>query len=273
MKSTDFHDLAARRAWLASLFSRHEPVLACPTLERLARRDKAAAATLVRYGRLMDETKLAAANDNDDTAPDMRREVRPSVSELMEAAASDVVLSFSSPEEANSGWNIRFHEGALRAHHRGLDYCGALVFQNGRLVSWGKTKRGAPLRPVERQRSPRGTAIPPRPEGAVRYLLPANDNTPIASGANFLAGVKGKKGNTTKPDIGEHDAAEELARSQVRETVRARLGTHGAVLDAALSDATARDIGEAFGFKGKTAERRGILAIRAALEEFEKMAA
>lgn len=272
-KSDDFTNLAARREWLSSLPVKHVSVLASPTLERLSRTDRSAAAALVRYREIMSEKRPVAANDNHSSNVDARREIRPSVDELLVGAGGELVIKFASREEVAGGWWIRWRDGALHAWCGGQLHCGALVFRKGQLASWGVTKRGKSLSPVDRQRQLRGTHSVGRTEEAVRFLLPANDNAPIAKGAMFLGGIKGKKGNTTVPDLGELDAADKLHADRRREAVRVSLGLHAAVLDAAISDSTAKEIGEAFGYTGKTAERRGIAAIRIALAEFQKIAA
>jgi len=275
----EFTTLAERRAWLETLPDKALPVMAWPTIERLSRlASPNAARALYSYAALMDPARIPLAdNDNDPAAPvmdlELRHEVRPSISETMRGAEDDLSITFATRAEANSGWRITTEGGRLVAYMRGAVHVGALIFRNGALASWGKTARGKDLKPVERQRQPKGAARAPRSEVRIRELLPESDNTPIAKGAFWFGGLKGRKGTGTKPDIGDHAAAEEMARNQRRQAVRLALGDKCWILDAAITDATAREIGELLGHLGKTAERRGIAAINDALEHFQKIAA
>lgn len=275
----EFQTLAERRTWLSTLPEKAQPVMAWPTLERLARLPSpSAAAALWQYAKLMDPHRLPIAdNDNDPDASDLdvelRHEIRPSEDELV-AAAADGMRTFVRADRRPTGWHIVARQEAVLIVDGSNVQLGNLKFRGGKLVSWGATSRGNDLRPIERQRMPRGSAVVTRSEADIRRdLLPTNDNTPIAKGAYWFGGKKGKKGTVTKPDIGDHAAAEELARNQRREYVRMRLGNKVWILDAAITDATAREIGELLGFTGKTAERHGISAINDAIAEFEKIAA
>ena len=274
-----FADPAERRAWLASLPSEYKPVLAWPTIERLSRLESPAAAkALYSYAELMNPAKPIAANDNDPSAPamdaDARHEVRPSIDELMRAADADLVVTFACKEDASTGWRIITENDRPVAFVRGTKLVGSLAFRGGKLVSWGTTAHGQPLKALERQRMPRGAARPARSEATIRRdLLSKGDMTPIAKGARFLAGIKGKKGITTRPDVGDFAAGEEMARNQRQWAVRLALAEKAWILDLAIGDTTAREIGELLGATGKTAERRGIAAINDAIAEFQKIAA
>ncbi|QLF70179.1 hypothetical protein FE840_011870 [Peteryoungia desertarenae] len=269
----EFATLADRRAWLATLPDKAAPVMAWPTLERLARLPSpSAAAALWRYAKLMDPHKFPTAdNDNDPDAADLdcelRHEVRPTVKELMAAAGRPARVVY---QVDAVGWSIIRKSWKPHCTASGVEL-GSLTFRNGKLVSWGKTTKGKDLKPVERQRMPKGAASSARLESDIRFLL--SSKAPIAKGAFFFGGKKGKKGTGTQPDIGDHAAAEELARNQHRQAVRLALGEKVWILDAAITDATAREIGELMGFTGKTAERRGIAAINDAIAAFEKIAA
>ncbi|MBU2483894.1 MAG: hypothetical protein KKG78_02325 [Alphaproteobacteria bacterium] len=270
-------DLKARRAWLDGLPKDYKPVMAWPTLERLSRlASPDAAQALYRYKELMQPARITAANDNDPDGPEMdaemRHEVRPTVDEMLQAASVGS-RTFVRSERTADGWQI-VHRQEARLDVDGSNVLlGNLTFREGKLTSWGTTTRGKDLKPVERQRTPKGAARPARRESDIRFLLPANDNTPILKGAYWFGGRKGKKGITTRPDIGDHDAAVEMARNQRRNATRLALGNHAWVLDAAITDSTARDIGELMGATGKTAERRGIAAINEAIKELQKIAA
>lgn len=253
----DFADNNARRAWLEKLPADAKPVLAWPTFERLSRlASPEAAGALYRYKELMEPARMPAANDNDPDAPEMgeelRHEIRPTIRELM-AAIHD--------EEGNR-LPVAVNDNDVQI--------GALSFRDGTLVKWGTTERGKDLWPVERQRMPKGATHQARPAERIRYLV--KTDAPIAKGAIFLGGKKGGKGITTRPDIGDHDAAIEMARNQRRAATRLALGDHAWVLDAAITDSTAREVGEMLGHAGKAAERRGIAAISDAIKEFQKIA-
>lgn len=268
--------LAERRAWLATLPDHYKPVLAWPTAERLARLESpAAAAALFRYAELDRPARPVAVNDNDPDNPmdaDARHEYRPSVDEVLAAANADLVLTFDSRERANNGWRIGTVDGRPVGFVGEVTLLGHLRFERGALVAWGATKRGKPLRPVERRRAPRGGAAASRPEARIRELV--KTDMPIARGAGWLAGITRPKGNARRPDMGEAEAALELQRNARRDAVRLALGpVHARVLDLAITDASAREIGEQFGHVAKTAERKAIRMINAAIEELQKIAA
>ncbi|WP_337267112.1 hypothetical protein [Oryzifoliimicrobium ureilyticus] len=232
----------------------------------------------------MSPLHVVVANDNaDDLAapegdPDMRHEVRPTEGELMKAASGGLRCSVLS-SKVKGQWTVM----ARRQPVFGVTYVdgvydgyriGDLLFRNGKLLSIGVTAKGMRKMPAERTRQPRGhKAPPPRSQDSIRFLLPANDNTPIAKGAGWLGGITRSKGNATRPDLGEHEAALEIDRARKQRAIRLSLGLDAAVLDAAITDATAKQIGEAFGYSGKTAERRGIEKINAALKRFQEIAA
>ena len=72
-------------------------------------------------------------------------------------------------------------------------------------------------------------------------------------------------------DNGDHLAALEMDRNAKHAAIRLALGLDAAVLDAATKDASARDIGEAFGYAGKTAERQGIVgSLRQVHKRFDR---
>lgn len=270
----EFTDLAARRAWLAARPHKTRPVLVWPTLERLARQKKPFAGLLVRYRDLMAPPTFVAANDNNapETDVDVRSEIRPSENELMVAAAADLIVKFSSAAEANNGWSIRAvceYPVCFRGERATI---GKLVFDRGALTSWGATKKGRTLRPVDRTRQPKGSKPPPRTRSSVRFLL--RSDAPIAEGAGFLGGVTRPRGDTRQPDLGDFEAEIEFQRNASTNALGLAIGsTNQLVLDMAITDASAREIGEALGYCGKRAERQGMRAIDAALEKFSRIAA
>jgi hypothetical protein len=269
----EFTDLAARRAWVAARPHEAKPVLAWPTLERLARHKKPLASMLLRYRDMVAPPKFVAANDNvEDADVDLRSEIRPSENELLAAAAADLVIRFQSAADANTGWSILTVAGYPICFRGERTTIGKLVFDRGVLKSWGATKKGRTLRPVERARQPKGSAPAPRSRLSVRFML--RSDAPIAKGAGFLGGISRARGNTSRPDIGDADAEVEFQRNARRDALGRALGFDAhRVLDMAVTNASAREIGEALGYIGKRAERQGIRAIDAALEKFEKVAA
>jgi hypothetical protein len=76
---------------------------------------------------------------------------------------------------------------------------------------------------------------------------------------DFLAGTVHSTGRSGAPI--ECFAEAEQARRVEDSGLRDRLGAHAEILDLAIGDATAREIGERRGYKGKHAERRGIFLI------------
>ncbi len=273
-------DLAARRAWLKTLPEEAKPVLAWPTAERLSRLENPEAArSLYRYAQLMAPPRMVAANDNDpDVAapegdPDMRHELRPGIDEMLDAASPGMRCRVVSTK-INGRWTVteRHEPGIMVSGTEVL--LGNLIFRDGKLISYGETSRGRRKTPVERTRQPKGYKAPPkRSQESIKFLLPANDNTPIADGAGWLGGVTRATGNSTRQDNGDHLAVLEMDRNAKRAAVRLALGLDASVLDAAITDATAQQIGEAFGYSGKTAERRGIEKINAAIRKLQEIAA
>ncbi|MGJ7042112.1 hypothetical protein J2Y63_005393 [Shinella sp. BE166] len=275
-----FSDLAERRAWLATLPEKYKPVLAWPTAERLSRLESPdAARTLYRYAEMMSPPRMVVANDNEpqvaacEADPDMRHEFRPGENEML-SAASDGLRCAVVSERTASGWKVIERREAMFGLSENGFQLGNLLFRGGKLVSYGETHKGKRKLPAERTRQPKGyKAPPPRSDASIRFLLPSNDNTPIAEGAGWLGGITRPRGNGTRPDIGEHDAVVEMDRSARRSAVRLALGLDADVLDVAITDATAQQIGEAFGYEGKTAERQGIKRINVALKKLEQIAA
>ncbi|WP_221164260.1 hypothetical protein [Rhizobium sp. NLR22b] len=222
---------------------------------------------------------MVTANDNDpDVAapegdPDMRHEMRPSIDEMLDAASPGMRCRVVS-SKINGTWTITDRQKPGFMFAGGQVQLGNLVFRAGKLVCYGETSRGRRKTPVERTRQPKGYKAPPkRSRESIRFLLPANDNTPIADGAGWLGGVTRTTGNSRHQDNGDHMAALEMDRNAKRAAVRLALGIDAAVLDAAITDATAQQIGEAFGYSGKTAERRGIEKINAAIRKLQEIAA
>lgn len=79
---------------------------------------------------------------------------------------------------------------------------------------------------------------------------------------DFLAGKTHSTGRSGAPL--ECFAEVEQSRKAEESNLRTALGAHADVLDLAIGDATAREIGESRGYLGKHAERRGIFLISGA---------
>lgn len=226
---------ALRREYLRTRASQPDPapVLACPTLERLKRNDAEAAQALFHWRDLTTPQPPVAANDNDpavaEFALDAHIEVRPSIEEL---------------QRAWEGHELERVDGQTRL--------GCLVFSSGKLVQYGRTARGKPLRPREDVRRPKGSRLP------------------VDDTGGRLAGLCRSSGLARQGDVGEYAAEAEFVRRDLERRFRSVLGAHADVLDEACTDATARQIGEARGFDGKTAERHGIRLIDQAIAAFRE---
>lgn len=265
--ANDFDSLAERRAWMEARPERTKRVLAWPSLSRLARSNSKKAELLWKFTKLKEIPKTSIIENDEDMSTQCRREIRPSENELIAAAMRCHVVSAKSAD----GWKVILRNDTTMSFKDGEVRIGALLFRNGKLVSFGQTARGVPLKPIEQMRMPNGPKSSKRSTSDIRFLLSSDD--PIAPGATFLAGVTNEKGKTSRPDIGEFEAAEELDRSRAIASLQAKLGPHFHVLEMAISDSTAYQIGVRFGYAGKTAERHGVALIDAALDEFQKIAA
>ena len=253
------NDLASRRAWLATLPTKTKPVLAWPTLERLRdMRTVSAVAALFAYRDLMAPAHDLAANENDPDATSMdadrRLVIRPSDSELF-GAVEEILENDEEPGDKDDAGNFRF--GRFRFS------C------TGRMREFVDTK-GRTVFPHVRQRGARGQKAPARTESNIRFMLVTD--APIAKGAHFFGGVSMPRGNTRTPDAGQCASETEIQRRSHRTALRRALGVHYCkILDMALTDSTAREVGEALGFKGDYAERKAVALIDEALAAFERL--
>jgi hypothetical protein len=136
---------------------------------------------------------------------------------------------------------------------------GELVFRYGVMVQWGKTVRGVALAPREKLRASKGSRKP-KPARDLRWLV--QTDAPIVKNAGFMAGITASTGRSGAPL--ECFAEAEQARKAEEGNLRAALGAHAEILDLAIGDATAREIGERRGYHGKHAERRGIFLVNEA---------
>jgi hypothetical protein len=272
--AASFTDLAARRAFVQRERGNPDPVLNLPSLERLGRTSPDVG-RLWKYWR---DLQTAPAPDvfalpeivvDDGEEPpntgfsetELDLEIRPRVEELQRAWESAPARRVSVVCTVHSGQRfdvqpvidpVVYREGNTRR-------IGDLVFRNGKLVQYGRTERGVALKPIERLGEPKGSRKPP-PTRDFRFLV--RTNAPFARKVDFLAGDIHSTGRSGAPL--ECFAEAEQARKAEEQGLRQMLGAHADILDPAISDATAREIGESRGYHGKHAERRGIFMVNEA---------
>jgi hypothetical protein len=216
---------------------------------------------------------------------------------------------------------------------------GALTFRDGKLVQWGKTGKGSPLKPVERSRGIKGGSSASRTEGAIwAYIklngavspltatpyskpfsaeraigdcydpLPREAPSPknksgrygveearqllqdlgvdgsvpfeelpspailcgdgLVAGDQWTGGVKKPKplGEISSPAGKEPEFVRQVETMSYIDHLRRRLGQHAKVLDMAITDASAREIGIAMGHAPAYGEKRGPALIDAAID-------
>jgi hypothetical protein len=260
-------NLEARRSWLDSLPDNAEPVLAWPTLERLAHRgNEAACRALLDYRNLMAPDADILAVDSytgteDDPADfsvsltaERHHEITPNVKRML---AASLRVSF-----------VRYSDGSAERSHAedgGVSVCrgttgsehtlrlGDLRFSSdGQLLAFRDSKRPNWREPVDRQSREKG-------------IVHANDN-------RHRCDVSRPSGNASKSATG-HTVVDEVMRRFDRKLTLQALGSLSVVMDIATSDAVARNAGEVLGYHGKYAERVGVAKIKEAIERFQKIAA
>lgn len=321
-----------------------QAVLAWPALERLAHRgDMARAFALRHWKNLCYPGSGYEPQPIEDNEPETI-EIRPSESELLRAVGWAVTGDERSPQ---TGKLVPTYERAevdvvtTPNRNGGTDTrVGGLLFRDGKLIEWGVTAKGRPLKPVERPRAGKGGQPTERSEAAIWAYVrtPADTNSPmhavpyqrpfsgepaimdcyeplpreepsakdrsgrfgveearavlqehgvdgavsfedlpvqatmcadgLVPGGQWVGGVKKPK------PLGEISAAAGPEALVVRliETadhlsqLRRLLREHAKVLDLAITNATAREIGIAMGKAPAYAERAGPLLIDAALD-------
>jgi hypothetical protein len=275
LTTDSFADLAARRAYIQRAQSEPVPVLNSPTLERLGRSSPDAVLLWKFWRDLQCESHTdiliadEGGDDDDNTPPGIPKgfsaeqdlEVRPTVDELQrawESAPARRVSVWCTVRNGRRSDVLRVVDPVV-VRNGDTARIGQLMFRHGRLTHWGATGGGVPLRPVERLRAGKGSRKP-QPARNLRWLV--KTDAPIAKNAEFLTGEVHSTGKSGAP--AECFAEREQARKAERVQLRQALGPHAEVLDMAVSDATAREIGERRGHKGKHAERRGAFLINEA---------
>jgi hypothetical protein len=267
-------DLAARRAFVQRAQRKPEPVLNLPQLERLGRvspdavrlwkywRDLQCAPAADVYAEpeiIVDEGEEPANTGFSRAEQDL--EVRPTVDEMRRAWESAPARRVSVHCVVRSGRRFDVQPVIDPVVYRKGEktLIGQMLFRKGRLVRWGKTARGIALKPLERLRAEKGSRKKP-PARDLRWLV--QTDAPFARVLDFLAGENASTGRSGAPI--ECFAEAEQARKAEDKSLRVALGGHAEILDMAISDATAREIGESCGFKGKHAERHGTFLINEA---------
>lgn len=268
--SDSFTDIAARRVFVQRIQRKPEPVLNLPQLERLGRvapevvqlwkywRDLQCAPAADVYAEpeiIVDEGEEPANTGFSTAEQDL--EDRPTVDELLRAIEGAGRVSVVCMVQNGQRSDVR--EACRPLELGNTTRIGDLVFRNGRLISYGRTARGVVLKPVERLRAEKGSRKKPQARD-FRWLV--QTNAPFARCVDFHAGTVHSTGRSGAPI--ECFAEREQIRKAEDKGLRRAMSDHAEILDMAIGDSTAREIGERRGYHGKHAERRGIFLINAA---------
>ncbi|MGY3610447.1 MULTISPECIES: hypothetical protein [unclassified Bradyrhizobium] len=271
IRADRFTSLAERRAFVQRPQPEPVSVLNSPTLERLSRaspdavplwkfwRDMQCAPAADVYAEpeiIVDEDE-ESANTGFSESGERDLEVRPTVQEIERAIEGAGRVSVICT--VRDGKRVDVRQVCRPLVFGNTTKIGDLEFRHGRLVRWGRTNRGRPLEPVERLGAAKGSRQKP-PARNLRRLV--RTSAPFARNAGFLAGITHSTGRSGAPL--ECFAEAEQSRKAEDQSLRAALGAHAEILDMAITDAIAREIGESCGYRGKHAERRGIFLINEA---------
>ena len=319
-------------------------VLAWPTLERLAYRGDERRVHALRHWRDVNFPSAVEPSEQESSGNDVeaRAEIRPSEGELLAAIGWTVTDREKWPDTgrmANVYQKVDVVPHTSRNRNGGSDTkLGNLLFRDGKLIQWGQTAKGRPLKPVERPGGPKGgvsaertaTAIwsylalegavsPLRADGYCKPLsgepavacsidpLPREepngkdkagrfgvaegrailqalgvdgsvpfDRLPASASrcqdalvlGSWVGGIKKPKplGEISASAGGEPATLREVEGQMFEDYLRRHLGKHARVLDLAIGDATAKDIGVAMGQGPAYAEKRGPALIDAAID-------
>lgn len=254
---------AEHRKAIAAAGVSKRPVLAWPTGERLRRSDARRFGLLCHWLALHQPGDDGAVLDpGDDTmAEPIYRAERPSLWELLGLACgrpaatmhiAPAAWSLPRPNMTSAGKSV--HAG----HNRRV--LGELVFIGGELKQWGTRRSGLPKTPYEKLSRIGGRRTGPSARWR-KALHGSADGEEHGSGAVALLDR-------------EHDGEGTADRTYAAALARAAVGPwHAEVLDLAISCATAKEVGEEYGFSGKYAERKGIRLINEALDTLGRYAA
>jgi len=271
LTADSFSDPAARRAYIQRPQRKPALVLNLPQLERLGRvapdvvplwkywRDLQAAPAADVYNEpeiIVDEGE-EPANTGFSESGEQDLEIRPTVDEMMRAIEGAGRVAVICTVRNGQRSDIRRVERPLEFGE--TTRIGDLLFRRGSLVRYGHTARRIPLKPIERLRASKGSRQKP-PARDFRFLV--QTDAPFARVVDFHAGTVHSTGSSGAPL--ECFAEAEQTRKAEDRTLRAALGMHAEILDLAIGDATAREIGERRGYHGKHAERRGIFLVNEA---------
>jgi len=134
------------------------PLLAWPAFERLYHRQDYRRLYALRYWRnLCFPVPVPECAETTEASTESTIEIRPSINELLAAVG---ILPYKPTSRRNTNKGTDTTVGALR-------------FRDGKLVEWGTTAKGKPLRPIERQRATRSKSALGRTEGQVHAYLKA----------------------------------------------------------------------------------------------------
>ncbi|MBB5041947.1 hypothetical protein [Shinella fusca] len=326
--------------------NRAPDVLAWPTLERLAHRGDEARVYALRHWRNLcfPGSSYIPPEPTDDDTDEPQVEVRPSEAELLRAVGWTVT---GRERWEHTGKLVNTYASAdlspsVKRHRNGtVDIeLGDLVFRDGALIEWGRTKRGRALRPVERARGVKGASPKERTEAAILAYLRAPATTPspftavslrrpfsgeraipdlydplrreapsandklgrfgveearavlrdhgvdgsvafadlpvaatqckdaLVVGPQWVGGIKKPKplGEISAAAGPECDLSRRIETGDYVDHLRRILGDHAKVLDLAIGDATAQEIGSAMGKGRSYAEKVGPWLIDAAID-------
>ncbi|UNK36558.1 hypothetical protein MNR02_08525 [Shinella sp. H4-D48] len=321
-------------------------VLSWPTLERLAHRGDEVRVYALRHWKNLNYpgSGYIPPQPTDDETDEVQVETRPSEAELLRAVDWTVT---GSERWEHTGRIVKTYERAdlpteVKRHRNGtVDIkLGDLVFRDGEMVEWGRTRKGRALRPVERARGVKGGEAPGRTEAAIWSYIRIRPGAPspfaatslrrpfsgtpvivnmydplpreepstkdrhgrfgveearallkehgvdgsvafadlpvpaaqcqdtLVPGPQWVGGVKKPKplGEISQAAGRECELARRVETGDYVDHLRRLLGDHAKVLDLAISDATAREIGIVMGKAPAYAEKAGPWLIDAAID-------